>query len=77
MLPVEPITLPIPFQPDKVFDQRKHHVDVTAKTYLELTADDVHDLVPVVVAADGNCLYHSILLLMNNPMVTTSELRGE
>jgi hypothetical protein len=64
------------FQPIQVFDETKHVVDVIAKEYLEKATGDIHHLVPIDVIADGNCLYHSIVLLMNNPSVTTSELRG-
>jgi len=59
-----------------VFDETKHVVDVIAKEYLEKATGDVHHLIPVEVIADGNCLYHSVVLLMNNPTVTASELRG-
>lgn len=51
-------------------------VDVIAKEYLDKANSDVRHFVPVKVTADGNCLYHSIVLLMNNPSVTTEELRG-
>ncbi len=57
-------------------DEKKHMVDVVAKQYLQQAASDVRHLVPVKTTADGNCLYDSIRLLMNNPAVTTSELRG-
>ncbi|CAF3561648.1 unnamed protein product [Rotaria socialis] len=67
--------IPILFNPDQVFDETKHLVDVVAKTYLRKATDDVQHLIPVDVIADGNCLYNSILLLMNNSMITTSELR--
>ncbi len=67
---------PIQFHPNQVFDKTKHVVDVIAKKYLEKANSNVHHLVPAKVPADGNCLYHSILLLMNNPTVTTDELRG-
>ena len=33
-------------------------------------------MLPAAVPADGNCLYHSILLLMNDPMIGVAELRG-
>jgi hypothetical protein len=59
-----------------VFDETKHVVDVIAKEYLEKATGDVHHLIPVEVIGDGNCLYHSVVLLMNNPTVTASELRG-
>ena len=68
--------MPLQFEPDLVFDETKHLVDVVAKAYLKKIADDVHHLIPVEVAGDGNCLYNSILLLMNNIMITASELRG-
>ena len=68
--------MPLQFHLTQVFDERKHVVDVIAKEYLEKANSDVHHLVPVTVPADGNCLYHSIVLLMNNPSVTTDELRG-
>jgi hypothetical protein len=51
-------------------------VDVAAKQYLEKATGNINHLVPVDVIADGNCLYHSIILLMNNSSVTTNELRG-
>ncbi|CAF4991150.1 unnamed protein product, partial [Rotaria sp. Silwood1] len=66
---------PIQFHPNQVFDETKHIVDPIAKKYLEKATNDVHHLIPVKVADDGNCLYHSVLLLMNNPTVTTDELR--
>ncbi len=59
-----------------MFDENKHVVDVVAMEYLKKATDSMHHLVPIKVAADGNCLYHSIVLLMNNSMVTASELRG-
>ena len=67
---------PLEFQPRAVFDDRIHVVDVVAKEYLQKASVDIRDLIPADVAADGNCLYHSILLLMNNSILTTSELRG-
>ncbi|CAF4772424.1 unnamed protein product [Rotaria sp. Silwood2] len=63
------------FCPTQVFDETKHVVDVVAKKYLEKATGDVNHLVPIEVIADGNFLYNSIVLLMNNPAVTTSELR--
>ncbi|CAF4778660.1 unnamed protein product [Rotaria sp. Silwood1] len=67
--------IPIQFNPNQVFDERKYLVDAVAKTYLRKATDDVQHLIPVEVVGDGNCLYNSILLLMNNSMITTSELR--
>ncbi|CAF3731674.1 unnamed protein product, partial [Rotaria sordida] len=72
---IESIMAPIQFHPNQVFDETKHIVDPIAKKYLEKATNDVLHLIPVKVADDGNCLYHSILLLMNNPTVTTDELR--
>ena len=68
--------VPFQFHPVQFFDATKHVVDLVAKRYLEKATDDVHHLLPVGVVANGNCLYHSILLLMNNSSVTTDELRG-
>ncbi|CAF4509390.1 unnamed protein product [Rotaria magnacalcarata] len=65
----------IHFHPNQVFDESKHVIDVVAKEYLEKATDNIDHLIPVEVSGDGNCLYGSILLLMNNPMVTTNELR--
>jgi hypothetical protein len=67
---------PIPFHPIRVFDEIKHEVDVVAKEYLRKATDDVRHLIPVNVSNDGNCLYHSMVLLINNPSITPSELRG-
>ena len=49
---------------------------MAAKEYLQKATADVHHLVPVDVMADGNCLYHSIVLLMNDSSITANELRG-
>ncbi|CAF4111003.1 unnamed protein product, partial [Adineta steineri] len=63
------------FRPNQVFDPKKHILGVIAMQYLEQATGDVHHLVPADVIADGNYLYHSIVLLMNNPVVTWGELR--
>ena len=68
---------PIEFYPNQTFDQKKHIADIIAMEYVKKAASDVHHLVPAEVPADGNCLYHSILLLMNNSVVTVDELRGK
>lgn len=68
--------VPIPFHPVQAFNQTKHTVDLVAKRYLCKASDDVHHLLPVDVSSDGNCLYHSIGIFMNNSTVTTDELRG-
>ena len=67
---------PIQFHPNQVFDDTKHVADMIASKYLEKATADVHHLIPVAVIADGNCLYHSILLLMNSLAMTANELRG-
>jgi len=67
---------PISFHPIQVFDETKHEVDVVAKEYLRKATDDVRHLIPINVGNDGNCLYHSMVLLINNPSITASELRG-
>ncbi|CAF4673841.1 unnamed protein product [Rotaria socialis] len=72
---IESIMTRILFHPNQVFDESKHVIDVVAKEYLEKAIDNVDHLIPVEVSGGGNCLHESILLLMNNPMVTTSELR--
>ncbi len=71
------IMAPIEFHPNQTFDEKKHIVDIVAMEYVEKAVNDVHHLVPAKVPADGNCLYHSIVLLMDNPAVTTNELRGK
>ncbi|CAF4921521.1 unnamed protein product [Rotaria socialis] len=72
---IESIMTRIHFHPNQVFDESKYVIDVVAKEYLEKATDNVDHLIPVEVSGDGNCLHGSILLLMNNPMVMTSELR--
>ena len=70
------VIMPLQFEPILIFDERKHLVDVVANAYLEKAAHDMHHLIPVEVDADGNCLYNSIVLLMDNIGITTSELCG-
>ena len=64
------------FYPNQIFDGKKHRSDAVAMEYVGKAANDVRHLVPVDVAADGNCLYNSIVLLMDSKVVTASELRG-
>ena len=64
------------FNPKQTFDETKHQLDTAALEYLGKAANDVRHLVPAEVAPDGNCLYHSIVLLMDTTVVTASELRG-
>lgn len=73
---VELISTPIEFHPSQSFDEKKHVVDIVAMEYVKKAAADVHHLLAAKIPADGNCLYHSILLLMDNPTVTVDELRG-
>ena len=68
--------MPLEFYPNNTFDDKIHVIDVVAKEYLEKASMDVRHLLPAEVPGDGNCLYHSVLLLMNNSVMTTSELRG-
>jgi hypothetical protein len=68
--------VPLQFHPVQVFDVTNHVVDVAAEEYLQKATSDMHHLIPIEVVADGNCLYHSMVFLMNNPVVTESELRG-
>ncbi|CAF3845323.1 unnamed protein product, partial [Rotaria sp. Silwood1] len=69
------VLAPLQFHPNQIFDEIKHNEDKIAKKYLEKATGDVHHLIPIETIPDGNCLYHSILLLMENPAVTTDELR--
>ncbi|CAF4344561.1 unnamed protein product, partial [Adineta steineri] len=73
---MESFMSPLEFRPYGVFDDRIHGVDLIAKEYLEKASTDVQHLIPVDVGADGNGLYHSVILLMNDPTLTASELRG-
>ena len=68
--------VPLQFHPIQAFDETQHTLDAVAEEYLQKAAGDMHHLIPIEVVGDGNCLYHSIVLLMNNPVVTASELRG-
>ena len=44
--------------------------------YVQKATDDVRHLIPVNVSSDGNCLYQSMVLLIDNPLITVIELRG-
>ncbi|CAF1566853.1 unnamed protein product, partial [Adineta steineri] len=72
---MELMMTPLEYRAYTVFDERIHEMDIVAKQYLESASADVHHLIPVDVPTDGNCLYHSVLISMNNSTVTTSELR--
>lgn len=69
--------LPFDFHPNQVFDNTKHTVDLVAVEYVGKATNDIHHLVPVAVSGDGNCLYHSIILLTNEQSLTVDELRGK
>lgn len=69
--------IPLQFNPIQVFNETKHRIDRVAKSYIEKATADVHGRLPADVPPDGNCLYHSICLLMDNSSVTPDELRGE
>ncbi|CAF4264284.1 unnamed protein product, partial [Adineta steineri] len=73
---MESLMSPLEFRPYGVFDDRIHVVDLIAKEYLEKASADAQRLIPVDVDADGNGLYHSVILLMNGSTLTASELRG-
>ena len=77
IIQIESLVMPLQFHPIQVFDERKHEVDLFAKRYLEKADDDLHHLLPVAVPGDGNCLYHSIVVFMNDSTVTADELRGK
>ena len=64
------------FAPHQVFDGTRHQLDLVAQTYLKKVNDCPSDLSPVAVTADGNCLYNSVVLLMNDPTIGVAELRG-
>ncbi|CAF1374461.1 unnamed protein product, partial [Adineta steineri] len=72
---MESLMSPLEFRPYGVFDGRIHVVDLIAKEYLEKASADAQHLIPVDVDADGNGLYHSVILLMNDSTLTASELR--
>ena len=59
------------------FDPIVHRVDQEAKLYLQKTSLNFQNMVPIEVAADGNCLYNSIVCLSESTMLTASELRGK
>lgn len=69
------MTIPIEFDPNNMFYSEKHIVDDIAKQYLERATANVRHLIPVKIDND-DCLYSSIGLLMNNPTITSKEIRG-
>lgn len=67
---------PLRFTLEQAFDGARHRLDFTAQSYLKKVNDCPSDVLPAAVPADGNCLYHSVLLLMNDPTIGVAELRG-
>ncbi|CAF2150654.1 unnamed protein product [Rotaria magnacalcarata] len=74
---LEWLLTPIQFTPVAHFDSKVHKVDQEAKLYLQQTSLDVQNMIPIEVAADGNCLYNSIMCLSGSTALTPSELRGK
>ncbi|CAF4286258.1 unnamed protein product, partial [Rotaria magnacalcarata] len=72
---LEWLLTPIQFTPVTHFDLKVHRVDQEAKLYLQQASLDVQNMIPIEVAADGNCLYNSIICLSGNIALTSSELR--
>ncbi|CAF2088218.1 unnamed protein product, partial [Rotaria magnacalcarata] len=72
---LEWLLTPIQFTPITHFDLKVHRVDQEAKLYLQQASLDVQNMIPIEVAADGNCLYNSIICLSGNIALTSSELR--
>ncbi|CAF4622447.1 unnamed protein product [Rotaria socialis] len=72
---LEWLLTPIQFTPVTHFDLKIHRVDQEAKLYLQQAPLDVQNMIPIEVAADGNCLYNSIICLSGNTASTPSELR--
>ncbi|CAF3155653.1 unnamed protein product, partial [Rotaria socialis] len=66
---------PIQFTPITHFDAKVHRVDQKAKLYLQQASLDVQSMITIEVAADGNCLYNSIIYLSGITASTPSELR--
>ena len=64
------------FAPNQVFDGARHRLDLVAHSYLKKVDNCPSDLSPVAVTADGNCLYNSMVLLINDPTIGVAELRG-
>ncbi|CAF3269398.1 unnamed protein product [Rotaria socialis] len=72
---LEWLLTPIQFTPITHFDPKVHRVDQKAKLYLQQASLDVQNMITIEVAADGNCLYNSIICLSGNTASTPSELR--
>ncbi|CAF5177646.1 unnamed protein product, partial [Rotaria magnacalcarata] len=72
---LEWLLTPIQFTPITHFDPKVHRVDQKANLYLQQASLDVQNMIAIEVAADGNCLYNSIICLSGNTASTPSELR--
>ncbi|CAF4618266.1 unnamed protein product, partial [Rotaria magnacalcarata] len=72
---LEWLLTPIQFAPITRFDPKVHRVDQKANLYLQQASLDVQSMITIEVAADGNCLYNSIICLSGNTVSTPSELR--
>ena len=68
---------PIQFTPITHFDPKVHRVDQEAKLYLQQTSLDFQNMIPIAVAANGNCFYNSIVCLSESIVLTASEMRGK
>ena len=73
---MQSLMTPINFTPIIQFNPEIHKIDQEATLYLQRTSPGIDNLVPINVAADGNCLYHSIICLSGRTALTSSELRG-
>ena len=67
---------PLEIVPSSIFDERKHSIDIVAQEYLKQASKAVQHLVPIKTLADGNCLFHSVVLLMSDRNISAVELRG-
>ena len=70
------MVVPFRFVPEQLFDGARHRLDLIAQSYLKKVINCPSDVLPAVVPPDGNCLYHSINLLMNDSTIGVAELRG-
>lgn len=64
------------YTPIAEFDTKKHSncIDTVAQSYMK-NQERFDNFVPLSSEADGNCLYHSIKLLMPTMMASITELR--
>ncbi|CAF0864572.1 unnamed protein product [Didymodactylos carnosus] len=68
---------PLSYTPTTHFDACLHKLDTVAQVYLsKCNLSNLLDLIPVESTGNGNCLYNSILTLMQSPSeITAEELR--